>query len=248
MQVREAKFVRAVTRAAQAPEPALPAVVFAGRSNCGKSSLINAVTRRKGLARTSSTPGRTRELVFFEINEKFHFVDLPGYGYAKVSKKERASWGPMIGNFLNRHEPLRLAVLILDIRRDPTDDDLMMIAWCERAGLPYIFALTKADKESKSGVRKRVAKIRAALQLENDDALIPFSAIDGTGNRELLAVIAAALSAPPREPPESPDPPEDDLPGPDDDDESEDEDDLAGDDLGGDDLDGDDLDLLEDFD
>lgn len=202
MQVREAKFLRAVTRAAQAPEPAMPAVVFAGRSNCGKSSLINALTRRKGLAKTSSTPGRTRELVFFEINGKYHFVDLPGYGYAKVSKKERAAWGPMIEKFLAGHEPLRLAVIILDVRRDPGDDDLMMIAWCEQAGLPYIFALTKTDKESKSGLRKRVAKIRAVLGLEGDDALVPFSAVDGTGNRELLAVIAASLDGPPRESPE----------------------------------------------
>ena len=127
MIIQSAEFLRAVTKIEQAPKPDMPGVAFAGRSNSGKSSLINAITQRKGLARTSSTPGRTQEIVYFEINGKYHFVDLPGYGYAKAPESVRQKWGPMIEGFLRGAEALRLVIVILDIRRDPTPLDHQLI-------------------------------------------------------------------------------------------------------------------------
>jgi len=190
--IREAQFIKAIVRPDQAPRPARPAVAFAGRSNVGKSSLINALTRRKGLARTSSTPGRTQEIIYFDIDGRLHFVDLPGYGYAKAPEAVRRTWGPMIEAFLRGAEELRLVVVILDLRRDPSPLDRRLIDWLTELGRPYIFALTKADKIGATRRGARIAAIQSALGLDSDDALLPFSAQTGLGRRELLGVIAGA--------------------------------------------------------
>lgn len=193
-EIREAVFLRPVTRVDQAPRPARPAIAFAGRSNVGKSSLINALTRRKGLARTSSTPGRTQEIIYFDVNERWHFVDLPGYGYAKAPEKVRRKWGPMIERFIREADDLKLVVVILDVRRDPAEQDKQLIAWLSEMGRPYIFAVTKIDKVGRDALRKRLTAIQEALGLENAEALLPFSAKTGAGRRDLLEVIAAAAA------------------------------------------------------
>lgn len=194
--IKKAEFLRAITHVEQAPEP-LPAVVFAGRSNAGKSSLINRLTGKKGLARTSNTPGRTREIIYFGVDDKFHFVDLPGYGYAKISESERRKWGPMMEVFFKRAEGLRLIVMIIDARRDPNHDDMQMLDWLEARGLPYIFAITKCDKLSKTQLKKRLREIQKVLGLDDDSALVPISSITGMGVDEMLQVIRTALEAPP---------------------------------------------------
>lgn len=185
----DAKFLRAVTRVEDAPKPPLPAVAFVGRSNSGKSSLINTLVGRKGLARTSSTPGRTQEIVYFEIEGKLHFVDLPGYGFAQAPESVRRAWGPMIEKFLRESGSLKLVVIILDARRIPTEDDLSMVEWLEAAERPYIFAVTKTDKLSATQFKNQLKAIQQRLGLQDDSALLPFSAISGRGRKELLQVI-----------------------------------------------------------
>jgi GTP-binding protein len=192
--IKKAEFLRAITHVEQAPPPQ-PAVVFAGRSNAGKSSLINCLTGQRHLARTSNTPGRTREIIYFAIDEIYHFVDLPGYGYAKIAESERQRWKPMMEVFFKRAEGLRLVVMILDVRRDPNADDLQMLDWLEARGLPYIFAVTKCDKLSRSQVAKRLKELQKVLGLEDDSALVPVSSQTGYGIGDLLGVVRGALEA-----------------------------------------------------
>jgi GTP-binding protein len=170
------------------PESSLPEVAFAGRSNVGKSSLLNALVRRKSFARVSRTPGRTREINFFRINNNFVLVDLPGYGYARISKAKKAEWRPMIESYLRRTTQLRGIVLLLDIRREPSEDDRAMLDFLAEVGVPTIVALTKSDKLNKSDARETVAKISRVLQLEPDQ-VIQFSAHSGEGRVELLEAI-----------------------------------------------------------
>ncbi|HEY5022601.1 MAG TPA: ribosome biogenesis GTP-binding protein YihA/YsxC, partial [Gemmatimonadaceae bacterium] len=167
------------------PESSLPEVAFAGRSNVGKSSLLNALVRRKSFARVSKTPGRTREINFFRINNTFVLVDLPGYGYARISKEKQAGWRPMIESYFRRTTQLRGIVLLLDIRRDPSEDDRAMLDFLAELQVPAIVALTKADKLTKAGARERAAKILRTLALEPDQ-VIQFSAQSGEGRVELL--------------------------------------------------------------
>lgn len=190
--IKSAEFVRAVTHVEQAP-PERPSVVFAGRSNVGKSSLLNRLVNRKALARTSGTPGRTREIVFFDIEGAAWFVDLPGYGYAKVSKSTQYRWAPMMERYLRLGQGIRLVVVILDVRREPTDEDRQMIEWLEDNERPYIFAVTKCDKLSRSQQAKRLAALRKALGLADDSALIPVSATTGQGIEDLLGVVRTVL-------------------------------------------------------
>lgn len=192
--IKKAEFLRAITHVAQGPSP-LPGVVFAGRSNVGKSSLINRLTGIKGLARTSNTPGRTREIIYFTIEEQYYFIDLPGYGYAKISETERRKWGPMMEMFLKRAEGLRLIVMIIDVRRDPNHDDLEMLDWLESRGLPYIFAITKCDKLTRNQLAKRLKEIQKLLELEDDSAMVPVSSQTGAGIEDLLGVVRGALEA-----------------------------------------------------
>lgn len=167
------------------PESSLPEVAFAGRSNVGKSSLLNALVRRKSFARVSRTPGRTREINFFRVNNTFVLVDLPGYGYARISKAKKAEWRPMIESYLRRTTQLRGIVLLLDIRREPSEDDRAMLDFLAELGVPTIVALTKADKLTKANARDTVSKISRILALEPDQ-VIQFSAHSGEGRVELL--------------------------------------------------------------
>src|SRR3954471_23613135 len=150
------------------PESDLPEVAFAGRSNVGKSSLLNTLVRRKSFARVSRTPGRTREINFFRINNEFVLVDLPGYGYARISKEKKAEWRPLIEAYLKRTSQLRGIVLLLDIRREPSDDDRAMLDFLADVEVPTIVALTKTDKLSKGAARERAAAISRALHLDAD--------------------------------------------------------------------------------
>jgi GTP-binding protein len=176
------------------PDSPLPEVAFAGRSNVGKSSLLNSLVRRKSFARVSRTPGRTREINFFRINNGFVLVDLPGYGYARVSKEKKAEWRPMIESYLRRTTQLRGIVLLLDIRREPSDDDRAMLDFLAEVEVPTIVALTKTDKLSKAGARERAGEISRVLALETDQ-VIPFSAQTGEGRVELLEAIATLVGA-----------------------------------------------------
>jgi GTP-binding protein len=172
------------------PETSLPEVAFAGRSNVGKSSLLNKLVRRKAFARVSNTPGRTREINFFEVNKRFVLVDLPGYGYARISKERRAEWRPLIESYLQKSPNLRGVVQLIDVRRDPTDDDIQMLDFLSELGAPTIVAITKIDKLSKVAAHARVRELTESLGLDSDQ-VIPFSAFTGAGRDELAAAIVA---------------------------------------------------------
>jgi GTP-binding protein len=176
------------------PETALPEIAFAGRSNVGKSSLLNTLVRRKAFARVSRTPGRTREINFFEVNRRFVLVDLPGYGYARISKDRRAEWRPLIEGYLRRSSNLRGVVQLIDVRRDPSDDDLQMLDFLSDLGTPTIVAVTKVDKLSTTARAARIDELIASLGLDADQ-VIPFSAHTGAG-RDALAAAIVALTEP----------------------------------------------------
>jgi GTP-binding protein len=178
------------------PESSLPEVAFAGRSNVGKSSLLNSLVRRKSFARVSRTPGRTREINFFRINNAFVLVDLPGYGYARVSKEKKSEWKPLIESYLRRTTQLRGIVLLLDIRREPSDDDRAMLDFLAETEVPTIVALTKKDKLPKAAALKQAADISRALMLASDQ-VIPFSVQTGEGRIELLEAITELVQAVP---------------------------------------------------
>src|SRR3954468_24510488 len=162
------------------PDSSLPEVAFARRSNVGKSSLLNALVRRKSFARVSRTPGRTREINFFRVNNGFVLVDLPGYGYARISKEKKASWKPLMESYLRRTTQLRGIVLLLDIRREPSEDDRAMLDFLADIEVPTIVALTKTDKLSKSAAKLQAAEIARTLALDPDQ-VIPFSSHSGEG-------------------------------------------------------------------
>src|SRR5215831_5690946 len=162
------------------PEARWPEVAFAGRSNVGKSSLLNRLIRRKRFARVSNTPGRTREVNFFLVNDSFVLVDLPGYGYARISKERRAEWKPLIEGYLRSSSELRGIVQLLDVRHDPTGDDRQMLDFLASLGVPTLFALTKIDKLTSTQRANRVGSLTEELGL-SPDQVIPFSAVTGEG-------------------------------------------------------------------
>jgi len=189
--IRELKFLGPMASVdGWRPEHVLPEIAFAGRSNVGKSSLLNRLVRRKAFARVSRTPGRTREINFFEVNRRFVLVDLPGYGYARISKERRAEWRPLIEGYLRRSTNLRGVVQLIDARRDPSDDDLQMLDFLSDLGTPTIVAITKVDKLSPTAKAARVAEITVSLGLDAEQ-VIPFSAQTGAGRDELAAAIVA---------------------------------------------------------
>lgn len=175
------------------PEHSLPEVAFAGRSNVGKSSLINKLVRRKKLARVSNTPGRTREVNFFQVNDQFVLVDLPGYGYARVSKDTRAAWRPLIEGVLRGSPGLRGIVLLLDARHEPSPEDLQMLEFLAELGTPAIIVVTKVDKLTKSARDARLASLAAQAGIEADQ-MIPFSAVTGEGRDELAEAVVALVT------------------------------------------------------
>ncbi|MBP2000420.1 GTP-binding protein [Paenibacillus shirakamiensis] len=189
MKVNYANFIISAVRPEQFPEDGLPEIGLAGRSNVGKSSLINRMINRKNLARTSSTPGKTQHLNYYRINEDLYFVDFPGYGYAKVSKTQRQVWGKMIEQYLMNREQLRLLLLIIDLRHPPSKDDELMYDWLKHYDLPVCVVATKADKIPRSRWQKHLKIIKDALVLRAGDELIMFSSEVGTGKEELWNVI-----------------------------------------------------------
>jgi GTP-binding protein len=177
------------------PEAKWPEVAFAGRSNVGKSSLLNSLVRRKRFARVSNTPGRTREVNFFLVNDQFVLVDLPGYGYARISKERRAEWRPLIEGYLRTSSALRGIVQLLDVRHDPTADDRQMITFLASIGVPTMFALTKIDKLTSNQRKERLTALTSELGV-SEDQVIPFSAVTGEGRDELAAAVVALVEQP----------------------------------------------------
>jgi GTP-binding protein len=177
------------------PPPTLPEIAFAGRSNVGKSSLLNKLVRRKAFARVSRTPGRTREINFFQVNDQLVLVDLPGYGYARVAKEKREVWRPLIEGYLRHSDRLQGVVQLLDVRRDPSDDDRAMLEFLAEIGVPTIVAVTKTDKLGPAAAAKRLGELARSLAL-SDDQMIPFSAITGRGRDELASAIVELVAQP----------------------------------------------------
>jgi len=177
------------------PENELPEIAFAGRSNVGKSSLLNRLMRRKSFARVSNTPGRTREINFFTVNNTFVLADLPGYGYAKISKSRKAEWRPLIEGYLSQSVLLAGVVLLLDVRHDPTDDDRTMLDFLADVGAPTIIAATKVDKIKPMAA---IERIQALAKLVGVDAeqIVPFSARTGEGRDELASALVELLAMP----------------------------------------------------
>ena len=175
------------------PENTLPEVAFAGKSNVGKSSLINALMNRKSLARTSAQPGKTQTINFYNINDAMYLVDLPGYGYAKVAESEKAKWGKMVEKYLKVSKQLRQVFLLIDIRHDPSANDKMMYDWIVANGYHPVIIATKLDKLKRSQIPKHVKAVRTGLGLEKDDILIPVSSQTKQGIPELWETIEQYL-------------------------------------------------------
>ncbi len=171
----------------------LPQVAFAGRSNVGKSSVINCLLNRKNFARVGASPGKTIHINYFKIDGTFYLVDLPGYGYAKVSKGERDRWGKLMESYFAHPELMTLGVTIVDARHKPTADDVTMVQWFRDTGCPLIVVANKLDKLKKSEIQPSLDRVRLTLELEEDVPVIPFSAEKGDGRQELLNVIFAAV-------------------------------------------------------
>ncbi|AIY83652.1 ribosome biogenesis GTP-binding protein YsxC [Clostridium baratii] len=186
MRIKQSEFIISAVKKSQYPVDQRVEIAFVGRSNVGKSSIINALTNRKKLAKVSQTPGKTRLINFFLINNDFYLVDLPGYGYAKVSKAEKASWGETIERYLNGREELKRVVLLVDSRHKPTADDIMMHEWIKHYGYDVIVVATKSDKLSNNALRKSEKIIRDALKLSGNDKLYFFSSLNKKGSEQLI--------------------------------------------------------------
>jgi GTP-binding protein len=194
--IRSMEFIGPMaTRDGWRPPAELPEVAFAGRSNVGKSSLLNRLLRRKAFARVSNTPGRTREINFFKVNESFVLADLPGYGYARISKARKAEWQPLIEGYLADSPMLRGVVLLLDVRHDPTDDDRTMLDFLAEVGVPTILATTKVDKLVASGIPKRIDELALLVGVDAEQ-IVPFSSKTGQGRDELARALEELLAMP----------------------------------------------------
>ena len=189
MKVTKAEIEISAVSQAQYPATNLPEIALAGRSNVGKSSFINKMIGRKGLVRTSAKPGKTRTLNFYTINDSFYFVDVPGYGYAKVSKSEREKWGNMMEEYFQTRQALRLVVLIIDSRHDPTRDDLQMVEYLHYLKIPILIIATKFDKVKQSQRAKQLKAIQKLFSEYDDVTIIPFSAETGENKEKVWAVM-----------------------------------------------------------
>ena len=193
MIIKKAELESTAVRPDQYPPDTMPEIAFAGRSNVGKSSLLNLLTGRKSLARVSGSPGKTRTINFYRINDTFRIVDLPGYGYAKVSKAESARWGEMMEQYLERRNGLRKVVQLVDIRHKPSAQDVQMYDYLKYYGLDGVVAATKADKLSRNEQAKQLREIRKVLGMKPEDIILPVSALKRTGQEELWSVMEAIL-------------------------------------------------------
>lgn len=187
--ISNAEFIRSAVKKADFPRDRLPQIVFAGRSNVGKSSVINKLLNRKNFARVGAAPGKTTHINYFLIDKKLYLVDLPGYGYAKVSKDEKARWGKLIESWFADTELMTLGVQIVDARHKPTADDCTMAEWFKTCGKPYVVVANKLDKLKKSEIEGNIARIRETLGLDEDAIIIPFSAEKGDGRQALLNLV-----------------------------------------------------------
>lgn len=191
--LQKAEFVLSAAAPKSFIQDGLPQVAFAGRSNVGKSSVINRLLNRKSLARVGAAPGKTVHVNYFKIDGAFYLVDLPGYGYAKVSKAERDRWGRLMEDYFARPGLITLGVMIVDARHRPTADDCTMLRWFRDTGCPLIVVANKLDKLKKSEAAPNLQCIRDTLELREEDRLIPFSAEKGAGREELLSAILAGI-------------------------------------------------------
>ena len=177
------------------PDNPYPEIAFAGKSNVGKSSLINALMNRKSLARTSAQPGKTQTINFYNINDALYFVDLPGYGYAKVSETEKEKWGKMIENYLHKSKQLKAVFLLIDIRHEPSANDKNMYEWILYQGYKPVIIATKLDKINRSQIQKHIKMVKTGLNVEKDTVVIPFSAQTKQGREEIYDYIDSLLES-----------------------------------------------------
>ena len=191
--LQNAEFVLSAVSPKNFLEDGLPQVAFAGRSNVGKSSVINRLLNRKNFARVGAAPGKTIHINYFKIDKTFYLVDLPGYGYAKVSKSERDRWGKLMEDYFQRPDLLTLGVMIVDSRHKPTADDCTMAQWFRDTGCPLVVVANKLDKLKKSEIEPNLQRVRDTLELDESAVLIPFSAEKGTGRDELLRAILSGI-------------------------------------------------------
>ena len=198
MIIRKAELETVCGITSTLPENLLPEFAFAGKSNVGKSSLINGLLNRRALARTSSQPGKTQTINFYNVNDDLYFVDLPGYGYAKVSVEVKAKWGKMIERYLKKSKMLKCIFLLIDIRHDPSANDKMMYDWIVSNGYKPVIIATKLDKLKRSQIQKHVKMVREGLGLEKEDVLIPFSAETKQGRNEIWALIESLQNPAPK--------------------------------------------------
>ena len=193
MNVQNARFLRSAASSGDFPGDGLPQAAFAGRSNVGKSSVINCLLNRKNFARVGAAPGKTAHINFFLVDECFYLADLPGYGYARVSKQERERWGRLMESYFADRTQMTFGVMVVDARHRPTADDCTMARWYRDAGCPLVVAANKLDKLKKSEIEPNLRLIRETLELENSVKVIPFSAEKGTGRQELLEEILTGV-------------------------------------------------------
>lgn len=189
MKVTSAKMVISAVSPKQYPQKALPEIALAGRSNVGKSTFINRMIQRRDIARTSSKPGKTRTINFYNINDAFYLVDVPGYGYAQVSKEEREKWGGMMEEYFETRDTLSAVVIITDSRHEPTTDDVQMYAYLKHLEIPVIVIATKIDKVPKSKRAKYIERTKRSLQLGPDDDLVAFSGTTGEGKDRVWSML-----------------------------------------------------------
>lgn len=194
MEIKQAEFTTSAVIQSQYPTDNRVEIAFVGRSNVGKSSLINTLTNRRKLVKVSGTPGKTKLVNFFLINKEFYFVDLPGYGYAKVSKVEKESWGKVIETYLLKREQLKKIVLLVDCRHKPTEDDIIMYKWIKYYNYDTVVVATKIDKLKKSEIQRNLKVIKDTLGLQPNDQLLTFSSLKKLGKEELLEVIEQTLT------------------------------------------------------
>lgn len=194
MVVKSAELETVCGITSKLPENQMPEIAFAGKSNVGKSSLINGLLNRKSLARTSSTPGKTQTINFYNINKEFYFVDLPGYGYAKVSQEIRAKWGKMIERYLHKSDRLKTVFLLIDIRHEPGENDKIMYDWIVSNGYEPVIIATKLDKIKKSAKDKNLKTIKEKLNVTPGTKIIPFSAVTKSGKEEIWELIEQAIA------------------------------------------------------
>ncbi|MBQ3556315.1 MAG: YihA family ribosome biogenesis GTP-binding protein [Oscillospiraceae bacterium] len=191
--LQNAEFIRSAVKRSDFPQNKMVQVAFAGRSNVGKSSVINRLLNRKNFARVGAMPGKTVHINYFLIDKAFYLVDLPGYGYAQVSKGERDRWGRLMEEYFADPDQMTMGVMIVDSRHKPTADDCTMARWYKDAGRPFVVVANKLDKLKKKEIEPNLLQIRQTLELEDDVKVIPFSAEKGTGRQELLNEIFACV-------------------------------------------------------